>query len=101
MGRDEHHPLPRSPPAPALGDQDGIGPEEADAEAAAGARAGGGNEELGLAVGTRVRHPRWGEGTVQPGEEGQVLVAFDEHGYKTMAVEVLRRRGDALLEAVG
>ncbi len=78
----------------------GVTPEAADAEAAAGTRAGSGGDALGLSVGVRVRHPRWGEGVVQPGEDGQVLVAFDEHGYKALALDVLEARDEPLLEVV-
>jgi ATP-dependent DNA helicase RecQ len=43
-----------------------------------------------FAVGHRVRHPEWGEGTVQTYEEGdRVVVLFDAAGYKTLALGVV------------
>ncbi len=53
----------------------------------------------GLSIGERVRHGIWGEGVVQHGDPGKVTVAFDEVGYKTLAVEVLRERDDVLVPA--
>ncbi len=51
----------------------------------------------GLAIGARVRHASWGEGVVQHGDLGKVIVAFDEVGYKALALEVLRERDDVLV----
>jgi ATP-dependent DNA helicase RecQ len=43
-------------------------------------------------VGARVAHPQWGEGVVQRYDEDAVVVLFDEIGYKTLALEVIRER---------
>jgi ATP-dependent DNA helicase RecQ len=45
-----------------------------------------------FAVGARVAHGQWGEGVVQRYEEEAVVVLFDEVGYKTLALEVVRER---------
>lgn len=52
------------------------------------------------ALGARVRHPEWDEGTVSRIDiaDGQITVVFDGVGYKTLAVEVVVERG--LLEEV-
>jgi ATP-dependent DNA helicase RecQ len=43
-----------------------------------------------FAVGERVRHPEWGDGSVQTYEEGdRVVVLFDSAGYKTLARPVV------------
>jgi ATP-dependent DNA helicase RecQ len=47
-------------------------------------------------VGARVAHGQWGEGVVQRYDDDAVVVLFDEAGYKTLALEVVRER--ALLE---
>ncbi len=57
----------------------------------------GGLGGTGLRVGGRVRHASWGEGVVQHGAGGKVTVAFDEVGYKALALEVLREREDMLV----
>jgi ATP-dependent DNA helicase RecQ len=50
-----------------------------------------------FAVGQRVRHPQWGDGSVQTYEEGdRVVVLFDTAGYKTLALAVVE--GSRLLE---
>jgi ATP-dependent DNA helicase RecQ len=54
---------------------------------------------LGLRVGERVRHPVWGEGSVQLLEDHEIVVVFDEVGYKTLAAEVVAEKG--LLEPAG
>jgi ATP-dependent DNA helicase RecQ len=59
-----------------------------------------GTAASGFAGGARVRHPVWGEGTVQHGDPEKIVVAFDEHGYKTLSVEVLRERGEEILAPV-
>jgi ATP-dependent DNA helicase RecQ len=46
-----------------------------------------------FAVGARVAHERWGEGVVQRYDEDAVVVLFDEVGYKTLALDVIRERG--------
>ena len=49
-------------------------------------------------VGARVVHAQWGEGVAQRYDDAAVLVLFDEVGYKTLALDVLRERG--LLEPI-
>jgi ATP-dependent DNA helicase RecQ len=49
-------------------------------------------------VGARVVHGSWGEGVVQRYDDDSMVVLFDEAGYKTLALEVVRER--ALLTAV-
>jgi ATP-dependent DNA helicase RecQ len=51
-----------------------------------------------FAVGARVRHPEWGEGTLQRAEESQLTVLFDHVGYKTLALDLVVERN--LLQAV-
>jgi ATP-dependent DNA helicase RecQ len=47
-----------------------------------------------FALGARVAHPEWGEGVVQRYDHDRaVVVLFDEVGYKTLALEVVRERG--------
>jgi ATP-dependent DNA helicase RecQ len=46
-----------------------------------------------FAVGERVHHPEFGEGTVQRVGEGIVTVVFDRVGYKTLSAEIVARRG--------
>lgn len=63
---------------------------------------GAGEDEragTGLRIGGRVRHPSWGEGVVQHGDTAKVTVAFEEVGYKTLALQVLRERDDVLVPA--
>jgi len=50
----------------------------------------------GLAVGARVAHDEWGEGTVGQLEHGQITVVFDEVGYKTLDAALVRRARPAL-----
>jgi ATP-dependent DNA helicase RecQ len=49
-------------------------------------------------VGARVAHETWGEGVVQRYDDDSMVVLFDEAGYKTLALEVVRER--PLLTAV-
>ena len=49
--------------------------------------------EQPFAVGSRVAHEQWGEGVVQRYDDDTVVVLFDEVGYKTLALDVLRDRG--------
>jgi ATP-dependent DNA helicase RecQ len=44
-------------------------------------------------VGARVAHASWGAGVVQRYDEDAVVVLFDEVGYKTLALDVIRERG--------
>ena len=59
--------------------------------------AGHGVEEAGtdepFAVGERVEHPEFGEGTVQHVGDGVLTVVFDRSGYKTLSAEIVARRG--------
>jgi ATP-dependent DNA helicase RecQ len=45
-----------------------------------------------------VAHAQWGEGVVQRYDDDAVVVLFDDVGYKTLALGVVRERG--LLEEV-
>ena len=54
--------------------------------------------DVPYAVGSRVAHEQWGEGVVQRYDDEAVVVLFDDVGYKTLALEVVRERG--LLEPV-
>jgi ATP-dependent DNA helicase RecQ len=55
--------------------------------------------ERPFAAGSRVAHPKWGEGQVQGYEDAEVVVLFDSVGYKRLDLELVRERG--LLEPVG
>jgi ATP-dependent DNA helicase RecQ len=55
-------------------------------------------DDAPFAVGARVAHAQWGEGVVQRYDDEAVVVLFDEVGYKTLALEVVRER--TLLTAV-
>jgi ATP-dependent DNA helicase RecQ len=44
-------------------------------------------------AGERVDHPEFGEGTVQQVGDGTVTVVFDRVGYKTLATDIVVRRG--------
>jgi len=46
-----------------------------------------------FAIGSRVRHHEWGEGTVQRYEADAMVVLFDEGGYRTLDVDVVVERG--------
>jgi ATP-dependent DNA helicase RecQ len=50
-------------------------------------------EDVPFAVGERVAHEQWGEGVVQRYDDDALVVLFDEVGYKTLALEVVRERG--------
>jgi ATP-dependent DNA helicase RecQ len=43
-------------------------------------------------VGARVAHGQWGQGVVQRYDDDAMVVLFDEAGYKTLALEVVRSR---------
>jgi ATP-dependent DNA helicase RecQ len=49
--------------------------------------------DVPFAVGSRVAHGSWGTGVVQRYDDDAVVVLFDEVGYKTLAVDVVRERG--------
>ena len=55
-------------------------------------------DDAPFAVGTRVAHGQWGEGVVQRYDDQAVIVLFDEVGYKSLALDVLRER-DILVAA--
>jgi ATP-dependent DNA helicase RecQ len=57
----------------------------------AGVAAAEGDEPF--ALGTRVRHDEWSEGTVQRYEADRVVVLFDDAGYRTLDVALVRERG--------
>jgi ATP-dependent DNA helicase RecQ len=46
-----------------------------------------------FAVGSRVRHHELGDGAVERYAGDTVLVLFDEHGYRTLSVELVVQRG--------
>ena len=48
-------------------------------------------------VGARVAHGQWGEGVVQRYDGDAMVVLFDDVGYKTLALDVVRERGIAQL----
>jgi ATP-dependent DNA helicase RecQ len=52
-----------------------------------------------FALGARVRHGEWEEGTVQRYEGDKLVVLFDSVGYKTLDVELVEEKG--LLEPAG
>jgi ATP-dependent DNA helicase RecQ len=52
-----------------------------------------------FAVGSPVRHPELGEGTVQRYDDDTVVVLFEEHGYRTLALDLVLEHG--LLTADG
>jgi ATP-dependent DNA helicase RecQ len=58
----------------------------------------GGEDEGPFAVGDRVEHGEWGEGTVAQVAGGQITVVFDEVGYKTLDAGLVAER--ELLRAV-
>jgi ATP-dependent DNA helicase RecQ len=41
-----------------------------------------------FALGAKVDHAKWGQGTVQRVEEGKLVVLFDEGGYRAIALEL-------------
>ena len=51
-----------------------------------------------FAIGARVRHPKWGEASVQRYEEDKLVVLFDSVGYKALALEAVTEND--LLEEV-
>ncbi|PLW74788.1 recombinase RecQ, partial [Streptomyces sp. DJ] len=44
-------------------------------------------------TGARVRHRRWGEGTVLGAERDRVTVLFDSVGYRTLSLAAVVGRG--------
>ncbi|MFJ7215996.1 RecQ family ATP-dependent DNA helicase [Amycolatopsis sp. NPDC098790] len=49
-------------------------------------------------VNSVVEHPEWGRGTVMSADEQTLTAVFDDHGYKTLSVPMVREQG--LLTAV-
>jgi ATP-dependent DNA helicase RecQ len=49
-------------------------------------------EDVPFPLGARVAHEQWGEGVVQRYDDEAMVVLFDEAGYKTLALEVVRER---------
>jgi ATP-dependent DNA helicase RecQ len=49
-------------------------------------------EDVPFPVGARVAHGQWGEGVVQRYDDDAMVVLFDDMGYKTLALEVVRER---------
>jgi ATP-dependent DNA helicase RecQ len=50
-------------------------------------------EAAGFAVGDRVRHGEWGEGTVQRVDADKLTVVFDSVGYKMLLADAVAQRG--------
>jgi ATP-dependent DNA helicase RecQ len=50
-------------------------------------------EDVPFEIGSRVAHEQWGGGVVQRYDDDAIVVLFDEVGYKTLALEVVRERG--------
>jgi ATP-dependent DNA helicase RecQ len=48
--------------------------------------------DVPFARGARVAHGDWGEGVVQRYDDAAVVVLFDDVGYKTLALELVRER---------
>jgi ATP-dependent DNA helicase RecQ len=48
--------------------------------------------DVPFAIGARVAHGQWGGGVVQRYDDEAVVVLFDEVGYKTLALAVIRER---------
>jgi ATP-dependent DNA helicase RecQ len=46
-------------------------------------------EELRYPLGSRVRHPEWGEGIVQQYEQDRLVVLFDEAGFRTLSLSLV------------
>lgn len=67
-------------------------------DAGLGSPADDADDAVGLSAGTRVRHEKWGTGTVGQIEDGQVNVVFETVGYRTLALDLVASRG--LLERV-
>jgi ATP-dependent DNA helicase RecQ len=53
--------------------------------------------DVPFAVGAHVVHGQWGQGVVQRYDDDSMVVLFDDAGYKTLALDVVRRR--AILSA--
>jgi ATP-dependent DNA helicase RecQ len=51
------------------------------------------NNHRPFPVSTAVRHPDWGAGTVMAYEQDRIVVLFEDVGYKTLSVPIVRQRG--------
>jgi ATP-dependent DNA helicase RecQ len=49
-------------------------------------------DHLPFPTNSRVEHSSWGQGTVMSYEEGKITVLFDDVGYKSLSLDVLRLR---------
>jgi ATP-dependent DNA helicase RecQ len=58
---------------------------------------GAGAGDMPFPLESRVVHPEWGTGVVQRYEDDTMVVLFDDVGYRTLSVPIVRRRG--LLES--
>jgi len=75
------------------------GPRPATAAAGAGTVAAPGPADLPYPLHSQVRHRHWGLGTVLGYEQDRMTVLFDEVGYKTLSVAVVRDNGVLAAEA--
>ncbi|MCS0605550.1 RecQ family ATP-dependent DNA helicase [Streptomyces sp. LP11] len=73
--------------------------EEEGAEDTAGERPAH-PDAAAYAVGSQVRHERWGDGTVLSEDQDRITVLFDHAGYHTLSLEALADR-ENLLTVVG
>ena len=48
--------------------------------------------DVPFAVGVRVVHGQWGSGVVQRYDDDSMVVLFDDAGYKTLSLAVVRER---------
>jgi ATP-dependent DNA helicase RecQ len=69
------------------------GSRSARAAAAAGVPAAPATGDHPYPVHSAVRHPEWGPGVVLRYEQDRMVVLFDDVGYKTLSVPVVRARG--------
>jgi ATP-dependent DNA helicase RecQ len=53
----------------------------------------GATERPAIPVDTAVRHREWGDGVVIGGEEDRVTVLFEDHGYRTLAMDAVTENG--------
>ncbi len=65
----------------------------------AGTATDAGPEDGEFPVGATVRHSQWDTGVVVSSDQEELTVLFEDVGYKTLALRVVRERG--LLERVG
>jgi ATP-dependent DNA helicase RecQ len=55
-------------------------------------RAAAAGDDRPFPVSSAVRHPDWGAGTVMAYDQDRIVVLFQEVGYKTLSVPIVRRR---------